>query len=301
MRNTNTINFLCIGAAKSATTTLHELLKGHPQISLPSNKEAPFFSDNRVYRKGLQKYIKTHFGKHPNQILGTVTPHYMFDQTDVTVQQTAQRIHSALPNVKIIALLRNPTDRAYSHYKMLRQRGYDKRTFKEAIQDIQSGNHLIKNYNQPDSNYLSLSCYGNILEHYYKLFPKQNILVITTNELSKNPEKTLRKVLLFIGASPEASPTYQKTVARKGGSKPRLKMLSPGYLYNLPLVKVVWQNIIPYSLRRSIEYRINLWNTAGDDEQLDKTTEFYQNLTRYFDSDTKKLEKLTGKTMPWRH
>ena len=294
-----TLDFLCIGAAKSATTTLHELLKDHPDISLPASKEAPFFNDNHTYHKGLNWYIKTHFGAHPNKLLGTVTPHYMFDQIDVTVEETAKRIHDTIPDEKIIALLRNPVDRAYSHYKMLRQRGYEHRSFEQAVTDLQAGKNTIKNYSEPDSDYLALSRYGEILAHYYKLFPKKNILIITTNELSNDPVGTISKVLKFIGASPNAYSPPADTVARKGGTKPRVKQLSPGFLYSLPLVKKTWQTTMPYSLRRSIEYRINLWNTAGDDDRLDKESTFYKDLIEYFKKDAAQIKKLSGHTMPW--
>lgn len=294
------LDFICIGAAKSATTTLYDLLKGHPEIILPTNKEAPFFSDDRVYHNGLSWYLATYFPVvSKTQKVGTITPQYMIGEGDVTVRRVAERIKQDAPNVKLIAILRHPIGRSFSHYRMLRKRGYETRSFEEAMLDNLSGKTDISNYTEPDSNYIGCSEYGNILKIYYSLFPEENILVLTTDDLKNNPEHTVNTITKFLSVSSNYLPPNPQVISRKGGGKPRVRLLSPGFLFGIPLVKKVWQNYMPQNFRRRIEYSINLWNTAPDNESMNLTEPTKKKLVSHFKNDLEVLKSLNDIELPW--
>ncbi|MGH9436648.1 MAG: sulfotransferase family protein, partial [Terriglobia bacterium] len=108
------LNFFVIGAMKAGTTSLHYYLKEHPGLFLPIEKEIPFFAMDELYERGMDWYLDEFFSKAgTGQLLGTVSPPYMLNS------KAAERIYRALPDVKLIALLRDPIDRAKSQYKML--------------------------------------------------------------------------------------------------------------------------------------------------------------------------------------
>jgi len=127
------LDFIIIGAQKAATTSLYKYLNAHPAIFMPPDKEVPFFTRPDLYQKGLAWYLQTHFANaSPDQLWGKATPQYMCDP------QAPARIYHALPEVKLIASLRHPIKRSFSHYKMAVHRGVEQRTFDEAISDLLS-------------------------------------------------------------------------------------------------------------------------------------------------------------------
>ena len=132
IKNNKIIDFLVIGAARSGTTSLAAYLRSHPSIYLPLEKETCFFSDNDRYNKGVDWYLQSYFHcrKSENKIIGEATPAYML------FKYIPERIFSTTPNTKLIAILRNPIYRAYSHYRFAKRLGIESRDFNEAIKDL---------------------------------------------------------------------------------------------------------------------------------------------------------------------
>ncbi len=294
------IDFLVIGAAKSATTTLYELIRKHPQIFIPAAKEVPFFSDDKVYAKGMDRYLRTYFGNADTKKLwGTVTPHYMLGQEDTSPQIVADRIRSELPNVKLIALLRDPVERAFSHYKMSLQLGYETRCFEDIVMEVLKCPDAFRNKIKPDLDYIFGGEYGRILNYYFTLFPSKNILLLTTDELQMNSLETVRSIFSFLNIDPDFTPNGPHKTIRQGGSKPKVRLLTPGILYKIPLLEYGWKNLVPHPLRIRIGYYLNLWNVKPDNDGLDKQSEAYENLVRFYAKDYERLEHLAAKKMPW--
>ena len=106
-------NFLCIGAERSGTTWLYEVLKIHPEVYLyPYIKEINFFSEH--YQKGLNWYKQFFNGsrKSSYKAIGDISPQYFHEK------EAASRIAQDLPNIRLILFLRNPVNRAFSEYKI---------------------------------------------------------------------------------------------------------------------------------------------------------------------------------------
>ena len=118
-------DFLCVGAQKAGTTTLHALLGLHPNIYLPSGKELHYFSLH--YSAGLDWYQKFFSNASDGQCIGEITPYYLFHP------YVAERIAHELGRIRIIILLRDPVARSLSHYAHACRHGFEDLSLEEAL------------------------------------------------------------------------------------------------------------------------------------------------------------------------
>ena len=121
-------DFLCVGAQKSGTSLLYRLLNQHPEIYLAKGKEIHFFNRDENYNKGIEWYSEHFAGSEDYKRVGEVTPDYNY------VPTVPGRIYKTLgKDIKLIFMLRNPVDRAYSNYWMSFRRGHERFSFEKAI------------------------------------------------------------------------------------------------------------------------------------------------------------------------
>ena len=198
-------SFIIIGAQKGGTSSLFHYLKYHPQIKRPIKKEMQFFNSN--YSKGANWYLAHFPFKSLTHITGEATPDYIFDE------YTPERIKELYPHIKLIALLRNPIERAYSAYHMNRRLGVDPRpTFDEAVTfEI---NHIDSNseLNLSEKNnflYLSRGKYAKQLAHWLDYFDRDQLLVIGSNWFYSNTEEALLKIYEFLDIKPLLPPVLK--------------------------------------------------------------------------------------------
>lgn len=206
-------DFLIIGAQKGGTTSLWDYLLQHPQVlsNYDNRKEIQFF--DQKFKKGLYWY-KAHFETQKfirekkevfnggNILTGEATTHYIFHPL------APKRIKSILPNVKIIVLLRNPVSRAYSHYHHEVRKHRENLSFKEAIKFEPmrlkgSYEKILANPNffckeRHDHSYLERGKYYDQLVHWYYCFPKNQILVLKSEDFFNKPETIYKIVLNFL-------------------------------------------------------------------------------------------------------
>lgn len=203
-------NFIIIGAQKSGTTSLYRYLIQHPSVIPAFHKEIHFFDLN--YRKGLFWY-KSHFAKlseiqnlkHPyNQkiITGEATPYYLFHP------HVPEKVFEIIPNVKLIVLLRNPVDRAYSHYHHEVKKQVEKLSFEQAIaketerisEEIVEMSNKSKyySYNHQHYSYLSRGIYINQIKKWRMFFPDNQIFIINSEKFYKETNKVFSSVLDFL-------------------------------------------------------------------------------------------------------
>lgn len=190
-------NFFVVGAQKAGTTALHEYLVGHPQIYLPRQKETKFFVDDERYTKGIGHYKETHFSScNGQQAIGEIDPDYMY------FEQGIKRIgcHVDLSATKFIFILRNPIDRAFSHYLMTYRRGLESLPFEEAIlyepERIKQGYLANMHY-----SYVSRGFYHRQILQFLEYINLPQALFLLSEELKQNPLECLHKVLEFLGVS----------------------------------------------------------------------------------------------------
>ena len=211
-------NFLIIGAAKSGTTSLYYYLKQHPQVYMPAVKETRFFELH--YDKGMEFYWDTYFSGWAGQpAIGEASPCNLY------LPYVPQRIKSSLPHVKLISILRNPVDRAFSHWWMTYSMGVERLSFEEAIQsnlqqldsgfsfEGEDGERLWREsvyWMNGESRlvtrlwYVDMGYYAQQLHRYLALFPQSQIMVLFFEDLLLNPRAVVRRVLEFIEIPPDA-------------------------------------------------------------------------------------------------
>lgn len=123
------LGFLCIGVQKAGTTTLHALLRDHTDLAVSPEKELHFFDqENRDWRSGDYTDYHVHFSGRDG-VWGEITPIYIY------MPGCLDRIHAYNPDIKLIAMFRDPIDRAFSHWRMEVDRGYEAMPFSDAIRD----------------------------------------------------------------------------------------------------------------------------------------------------------------------
>lgn len=198
---TNTSNFPNLfipGAAKSGTSTLHDLLNQHPKICMSSSKE-PYYLINDNFEYTKEEYntkYKTLFKDKPEALYkGDSSTSYMLFPNFI------ERVKSNVTNdVKFIFILRNPIDRIYSHYWYLKGLGSESLDFRSAIE---KDKHVEPNMSKklPEGkfkNYYQYGLYGKWLEKFYSNFNERQIKIILFEDLKENPLKITNECFSFL-------------------------------------------------------------------------------------------------------
>lgn len=213
-QTSNSPNFIIIGAQKGGTTSLYVYLTQHPQILHASQKEIHYF--DLQFDKGAEWY----YSQFPTleergcNLTGEASPYYIFHP------QVPQRIYDLCPEVKIIILLRNPVDRLISHYYHCIKNKYETLSFEEAIAHEPerlkgeigklSIDPTYYSYAHQHHTYLSRGIYADQLPAWFKLFPKEQILILKSEDLYANPCEISNKTLEFLNLPPNQLEIYEK-------------------------------------------------------------------------------------------
>jgi hypothetical protein len=198
-------NFLIIGAQKAGTTALYAYLRRHPQITGPSWKEVSFF--DRHYARGEAWYR----GNFPNALrarglVGEASPSYLFHPL------APERVAAMVPEAKLVALVRNPVDRAFSHYQHEVALGREPLSFEDALEAederLRGEEERMRAdpvyFSRPwwDYTYRARGRYAEQLERWFAVFPREQLLIVPNEDLDAEPERTHARVLEFAGAAP---------------------------------------------------------------------------------------------------
>jgi sulfotransferase family protein len=192
-------DYLVIGAQKSGTTSLRNMLSQHPLIKNPIKKEIHYFDNN--YHRTISWY-RSNFPISQNYLTGEATPSYFYNPF------VADRIKKHFPECKFILLLRNPIDRAYSHYQMHCRRGGEALSFEESIEMEEerlyiAKQKLCKNPEAPHKDlyrysYLDRGLYDDQLARWLKFFDRSQIHIISFDEFVHKPRMTLNGICDFL-------------------------------------------------------------------------------------------------------
>lgn len=293
------LDFVVIGASKSGTTSLFHYLREHPAIWLPTEKDAPFFSADEWYQRGWESVVDDCFHGAPEEALwGTVTPRYMEDP------RVPQRMAALMPNLKLIALLRNPIDRALSQYRQQVRRGKEKRSFEEAVSTELTPKvaaQLREQWQQgslkASERYLLTGEYGRILEKYRESLPRQQFLILFSDQLLADRGKAIDAIISFLGLQVGFRPVNLDTQFHTGGDRERF----PGLLTSLKRigpVRWLW-HLLPRRQRKSLWVRfftqINVVSQAPPVIQ----PELRKKLVEFFRPDLQRLSREFEVALPW--
>jgi hypothetical protein len=293
--NKNTLDFIIIGAQKAGTTSLFKYLELHPQIYMPREKEALYFNREERISRGWEWYLGEFFGDAPlGCVWGKASPGYMADP------RVPNRIKNTLPDVKLIALLRNPIERAYSHYRMSVRKGYEDRSFEEAIDQLLKVDALEEARRQPSptNGYIVRGEYSRILGEYYELFPRGHLCVFFMEGLENNPRNVLSTVFHFLGVDSDFIPSNLGVIFHKGGDRQRLPWAT--LLMKVIPIRAIWRRIIPEKQRRPLTYWFHQWNVIPDEERPQIPLPARMLLAEHYAEDVMQLSTLVGKKNPWR-
>jgi hypothetical protein len=221
------VNFIIAGTQKGGTTALAKFLAQHPQICMAPAKEVHFFDYDQHYYAPHNKpsnapqtakplarsqakpnydYYHSFFPNYTDQLaIGEATPIYMY------LPWVADRIHAYNPGMKLILILRNPIDRAYSQYQMELARGWEWLPFPVAIRLEPLRLRLAFNHEAQRSpirthSYVDRGFYHRQIQHLLKYFAPQNLLILRNEELQVNHTQTLRQVYEFLQVDPMITP-----------------------------------------------------------------------------------------------
>jgi hypothetical protein len=317
------LDFIVVGAQKAGTTSLFEYLRLHPEVWIPSSKEAWYFSHDSIYERGWQDYLATYFHHaDPEQKWGTVTPSYMVggvydpalgshEHAEYDEHTVPKRIADVVPAAKLVALLRDPVERAYSHHRMQVLNGSESRGFDEAVSELLTPNALAHSRRFPEetNGYITWGEYGRVLGAYLDYFPPEQILLLFTSDLARSPLLVLRTFYDFIGIEPSFVPNNIGTRYRPGASERRLAWLkipeARRAVARYSGAKELWHRI-PDRKRQAVDsayenfaYRLDLWNRRSDSSADGRDERVVELLRDHFAPDARMLRGLYGATVPW--
>jgi hypothetical protein len=298
MNKENLPNFFIIGAAKSGTTALFDILNQHPEVYFPYQKEPNFFSNEKLYSKGLGWYEQTYFKnafKYPAR--GEASPHYIYwsEKTSVRMAELDRN-----KNIKIIAMFRDPVKRAYSHYWMLAHRELEDLTFAEALK---AEENRLKMYHEElyevgslRYGYFRGGQYASLLQPFLSHFPRENLHFILLEDLQNDFLSMTKKLASFLNIEdnfvfdPTASnPAYVPRNQRlhrflHHPSGPMYQVIR-GILKKTP-------NQFQYRLRRKV---VDLNLKPSPNPPLDPEVERY--LRAEYQNEVEQLEKIIGRNL----
>lgn len=234
------LDFIVIGAQKAGTTSLWQHLRRHPGIEMPESKEEPFFSTAEAVRPdALDAFERAHFAAPKRGLRGKATPPYMLGGEDADVAEIAARIEVALPEVRLVALLRDPVERAFSQWRMSVRQGIEVRSFDAAIEAQLEPQRLAAERRRPTlrDSYVTAGEYGRVLAEYRARFPAERLQVELSADLSRDPGAVLDRVLAFLGLPAGFRPPGLDVRHNRGGR--RLDGLGEARLFEF-LEREVW-------------------------------------------------------------
>jgi hypothetical protein len=287
--------FLIIGVTKGGTTALYHQLMEHPSVFMTSQKEARYFAYDPVLAplrdlpgqpktpKTLEEYQALFTDVKDGQAAGDASPIYMNSPI------AAERIHAYNPGMRLIAVLRHPVERAYSEYMMMLNWGIMPiRPFSKMFRECILTNPSWRN--EPFTAYGCItSLYHDNLSKYYKLFPREQILVLKHEDLLKDADASFEKIFRFIGVDPSFRPDTSRRY-HVGKGVPRNGAILQAMM-RPSLLKSVTRTILPKSIRWRIGLRLR---ALGSTAQKPLDPKDRQEFMEVFRADTLKTQELTN-------
>jgi hypothetical protein len=177
-------DFICIGGVRCGSTWIQSLLKGHPEASVPAEKETEYFS--KYYAKGRAWY-RSRFPSRLASAVGEVSPQYMHSASAL------RRIIRDCPDARFLVSLRDPVERAYSHFLMdCRDRGGSSALWRDAFEDA---------VREPGNKYVEFGRYARQLRPFIEAVGRERIHFVRFSDICERPQEVARGICEFLGIS----------------------------------------------------------------------------------------------------
>jgi hypothetical protein len=289
-------DFLIIGAQKCGTTWLWRMLEQHPQTALPQKKEIHYFGGSENYHKGKQWYYDHFTNLDETKITGEASTTYLFDEVpfwynpsrnlkmDDSLPSIPDLIKAELPDVKLIAILRNPVNRAISAYNHLMRRVViKKRSYDEGISPALKIETVARSF--PKNRILEYGFYSKYLKRWFATIPKERFKIfIFEEDLLKTPSKMVFNAYQFLGLAPDFKPEFPQKTFNKSWGRTRIVALyyMPNWLKS-PVMNRGLNFLDKYDFLKKSYIR---------QRDIDFLKDAYQN-------EKKDLEELLDRPIPW--
>lgn len=287
--------FLIIGAGRSGTTSLYYYLKQHPQVFMSAIKETHYFAIETWQHLPTpapelqaapwkdcihtwEAYLALFAAARPGQAIGEASPSYM------RVAGVPELIHARLPAVKIIAILRQPAERAFSYYQLMRRNGVEPLTDFAAALDAERASVPL-----PDGTfrlYQTAGYYYQQLSRYYRRFPREQIGVYLYDDLQTNAVGVLQQIFAFLGVESRFTP--DTTYRHNQSGVPKNKLLQQ-LLSGAPGLKRWVERVAPLAWQQRLRDASKVRST------LDTT--LHSRLTAEYRHDILQLQDLIGRDL----
>ncbi len=289
--------FIVAGAARAGTSSLNSYLMQHPDIFLPKVKEPCFFSfagEKINFKNGkfafainsIDQYCSLFKKANSNQITGDIsTPYlYLYEKTI----DNFRKFHDNFQNVKIIIILRDPVERAYSQYLWRVRDGREELTFEQAI--AAEKNRIMENYSF-DYFYLDRGLYYKQVKAYLDNFTEVKIILF--EEFKNNTEHILKEICYFLGVDPNFK--FIKKTNQNASFLPKSifvsRLISTESKTKFRLLK-----LLPNHFRSTIKEKLMLWNKSKNELAV-MNLETEKLLRNYFREDLLMLQKLINRDL----
>lgn len=293
-------NFLVLGAAKSGTSSLHHYLKQHPQIYMSRTKETYFFAlegqkvdfqgpgdqeaINRPAITDIEGYLAQFRGVSSELAIGEAATMYLYSPTALA------RIRHHIPDAKLIAILRNPVDRAYSGFMHMVRDGRELLTdFAEALQQEEA---RMRNNWEHIWHYKHMGFYHGQLKRYFEVFDRDQIKVYLYEDLEANPVGVLQDIFRFLGVDDTFVPDTTLRHNISGVPKNKVSHALLNKLLNKPkALDTVYKSFLPKRLQQGLVANLHLLQNRNL-VQWQLPTGMRQHLIRVYREDILKLQDL---------
>src|SRR5215211_5523906 len=278
-------NFLIIGAMKSGTTALYYYLEQHPEIYMSPVKEPNFFSSQERENAAdavtnIGTYQHLFRGGSGEKAIGEASHSYLYEPS------AAAEIRRHVPEARLIAILRNPIDRAYSHFlHMVRSGAEPLDDFAQALREEKVGVHKERTF----QDYIGRGLYYDQLERYFGTFPREQIRVYLYEDLRDAPIRTVQDAFRFLKVDDSLVPDV--SLRRNVSGHPKYKALD-ALLRSQGRIKHAAKIYLPARMRWRLSKAFDDLKTRNLVEPPPLRSEARQQLIRVYREDILRLQDL---------
>lgn len=286
-------NFFILGAVKSGTTTLYDMLRAYPEVFLPAQKEPAFFCDEQYFHHGLDWYLETYYTKaasHP--LRGDATPRYLMWPEKVAPRLA--KIYAEHPP-RMILIFRHPVQLAYSYYWQNVREGREPLSFQQALDSeterLAASNEYLAHRGRFTYAYSQIGRFATQIKPFLKAFPNGQFLFLLTEDL-RDFTAVARQLETFLGLSPRdwSVPLRSNVASLPRSARLHRWLVQPSWLKNQ------LKKLLPYTARHRLKQaaiRLNL--QAIDPPPLD--TDLAKRLQHNYLPEIEELETIIARDL----
>jgi hypothetical protein len=285
-------NFFLVGAAKAGTTSLRVYLSQHPQVFFPRIREPHFFTQVTLSRRqrllyetvtDRSKYLHLFKGARRFEVVGDASPSYLWHP------EVPARIRQLIPDAKIAMILRDPVERAHSHYLM---------DYREGVENLDFYEALVHDMCRSDrgwgisSLYFELGLYARQVRRYLETFPPHRVMILFFEDFSRDVKRALNDLAGFLHLDSSATDRIDTSKVHNAYAEPRFQFMRRLAGGSIP--RLLGQTIVPPAAGQLIFERFFL--RRANKPPMDPRA--HRLLCELYDPEVSALEKILGRSLP---